>query len=244
MADIRLYKGGTPDISFMNCEGHAVTSRPPFGYLNRKKTPPFDAHYDGAYAVATFAAGFPFIPSEIPYMRDNITNAQPDGLAVNDIMQMIVIPCNHYVDSIRFDIGQPDKNLAGCTVELVAQAVEWDPTANSNRGGFVLNEISDISVAATAQGVSTPIDVSEPTSVVIWMGNVVNGYAHPLYAAPIFTTTGSGAGATIVRHQSGAIILGVKVISLPTDAEYGIHMALNDWYLSCRMTGFEAPGGL
>jgi len=244
MADIRLYKGGTPDISFMNCAGHEVTSRPPFGYLNKKKTPPFDAHYDGAYSVANFAAGFPFIPSEIPYQRDNITKVQPEGLAVGDILQMIVVPCNHYVRSVRFDIGQPDALLAGCTVELVAQSVEWDPTANSNRGGFVLTELSDISDAAAAQGVSAPIDVSEPFSVVVWLDKVVNGYAQPLYAVPIFTTTGSGVDAVTIRHQSGGIILGVKIVSLPTDADYGVHMARNDWWLTSRIEGFESPGGL
>lgn len=244
MADIKLYKGGTPDISFMNCEGHEVTSRAPFGHLNKKHTPPFDAHYDGAYSVANFAAGFPFVPRFIPYVRDNLLYDRPDGVDVGDILQMIVVPTNHYIKSVRFDIGQPDPNMAGCTVIVTATGVVWDPTAKNGRGAFIWSEIPDITDAALAQGKDTPIDVSEPFSEVIWLDKNTSGYNEPLYVEPKFTTVGSGSGAIKVRHQSGAIILGVKIVSLPTAPGFGVHQALNDWWLTTRIEGFECPGGL
>lgn len=245
--DVRLFKGGTPDISFMNCEGHPVTSRPPFGNINEVGTPPFDAHYDGAYNLGDFCAGFPFQPKIMQYQHDNITSAIPRGtetLAVDDFLQMIVVPCNHYVESLRFDVGQPDANLAGATVQLTAQSVVWDPTANNNTGAYIWTEIPYVTDAATAQGKDDPIDVSMPMSVTIWLGKVTAGYIEYLYAEPIFTETGTGPSLVRTRHQEGGIILGVKILSLPTEPGVTFQGALNDWYLTCRMRCFESPGFL
>jgi hypothetical protein len=267
MADVQLYRGGTPEVKFMFCEGDPVRSGPPFGQIGFKKTPPYNAAADGCYIQKDHTLGRPFIPSDDEAVWNKFKAADPQ---VGEFLQCIVVPVNHYVDAVRFDINSPDPGLAGATVIISAQKVEWDPTAQA----FVWTEIPDVVDAAAAQGKDTPIPLDVPSSTAIFLGKVMvdtnvsvstsvtvdigngigtgsgagtgtnYGYAVPLYVEPLIVASGNQPNISYVRHESGAIVLGLKILSMPTPgakAHTFLHQALNDFYMSAKVHGFDCP---
>ena len=75
MANISLYRGGTPVVKFMWCDKDHPVYTPPFRQRHEgttsnlfaderplAETPPYDSHADGAYNLGNFVIGMPFAP--------------------------------------------------------------------------------------------------------------------------------------------------------------------------------------
>lgn len=237
MADVKLFRGGTPDVKFMYCEGDPVISGPPFGQIGFKHTPPYNAAVDGVYTHKDHTIGMPVIPFDFEWQRNNIKAANPQ---VGDFIQLILVPVNHYVDAVRFDVNAPDPGLAGATVAISAQKVEWDPATRA----FVWAEITDVADAATAQSKDTPIALDVPSSTTIFLSETSTGYAVPLYVEPLIVVSGTAPNLNYVRHESGGIMLGLKILSLPAPsvtAHTSLEQAINDMYMSAKIHGFDCP---
>lgn len=236
MADVVLYKGGTPEVKYMWCENDYAQFNPPFGRPNLKESPPYDSHMDGAYGsgLAYFTMGMPVRPNNgltggMLWQKKALADKDPQ---VDDFIDLLVIPQNHYVTSLNFKIMESDAHMAGASVTLSARELKSD-----GKGGFTLTEISDVEDALTAQSVTTPIPIDKPCNVYVSLVKTDTGYAVPLYANPTIPAADDSSVPTYGRD----IIIGVKVVALPTDSRFKLHNMLNGWYLSAKVAGFECP---
>lgn len=237
MADVSLFKGGTPVVNYMWCEKDYAQFVPPFGRPNLQESPPYDSHMDGAYGsgLAYFTMGMPVRPNRgqigggMLWQKKALADKNPD---VDDFIDLIVVPQNHYVTGINFKIMASDAHMAGAAVALTARKLTY-----SADGTYELEEISDITDALAAQSQPSSIPVDVPCNVFVSTVSTDTGYAVPLYANPTVPPTTEGGEPTF----GSDLILGVKVVSLPTDSNYKLHHMLNGWYLSVKVAGFECP---
>lgn len=228
-----LFKGGTPRIRYMWCEDDRAEFMPPFSAPNMDRTPPYDAHVDGAYGSGRnyFTLGMPFRPNMVgmEWQRKAIRNAH---LQVDDIIRLIVVPEDHFVTALNFKIVDTDARIAGATVALTAEAITFNAA-----GEPVYTEINDVEDAVAAQAVASPIPVDKPYNAFVSLVKEVGGYSVPLYSNPTLPAATNG-GAPV---QGRSIALGLKVVSLPTDNKVTLDMALNGWYLVAKVQGFDTP---
>lgn len=232
MANINLVKGGTPGIRFMWCAGDYPEFAPPYNAVNYRDTPPYDGHMDGAYNLGHFTMGMPVKPNGVgmAWQRNMFLDRKPQ---VDDFIVLMALPEDHFVTAINFKIPDPDTRMAGATVALTAQEVTVDPVT----GEYVYTEIMDVEDAVAAQGALSPIPVDNPANVFVSLMKTDTGYAVPLYANPSLMPATGQTQPTYGRY----LLLGVKIVSLPTDAEVTFAHMLNGWYLSAKIQGFECP---
>jgi hypothetical protein len=234
MPDVVLYNGGTADIKYIWDKNTPRTNSPPFGRTNEKDTPPFDAHFEAEMGgKATFAAGYPFIPHLLEWQRINVRAFKP---VAGDVLQMIVVPVNHYVESVRLDVRVDDPLLAGATVAITGQWIREDPVDPTL---FVATPSTEIDTAAAAQ-TGTGISLTVPSTNVVWLSKVGgSGYVEPLYVEPQYLPAPATAGARL--YQGGGLVLGVKLTALPSAANVGLDMLPGGLYLTTRIDGYECP---
>jgi hypothetical protein len=251
--DARLYRGGTPDIKYAWDGDTTVTWSPPFGLPHKPFSPPFGAHYEAQMSgKETYAAGYPLIPSRLEPQQRALRAAK---LAVGDVIQLIPVPVNHYIMSVRLDVAEPDPGMAGATVSIAGQ---WFRENAADPSVFDVTDSTEIDAAWTSQ-VGGAVPLSTPSSTVIWLlesaaaavtgtadpstgdvtGSAAAGYVKPLYVPPLFLTP---SGKPPVRHQGGCLMLGLRVESLPTDPGITIDDMAGAVYLTTRIDGYECPG--
>lgn len=233
MADVSLIKGGTPVIKYMWCENDYNQFEPPFGNAHIPLTPPYDAHVDGAYGsgAAYFTLGMPVRPNLVgmDWQRKAFADKNPQ---VDDFIDLLVIPEDHFVTAINFKIVESDARMAGATVALSARTVQLNAA-----GEFVYTEIPDVEDAVAAQAVNSPIPVDKPYNAFVSLVKADGGYAVPLYAAPSLPAADEASSPVFGK----TLVLGVKVVSLPTDNKVSFQHMMNGWYLSAKVQGFECP---
>lgn len=234
MADVNVYIGGTPDIRFPYCDRQRLF-QPPHGLKNASEIedaypdgvlyPPFNAHCDGAYAVGYFTLGMSisFNGESIDPVRGKVI--RDANVGVGDIMRMIVIPADHFCPFVNFKIENDDPRMAGATVGLTVERISYNATTNA----WEYEELTDIEDAMTAQGVSNIISTATTSSTFVSTLNVESGYAVPLYS-------GGTSG-----WKDSTLVLGVKLLSVPTNTAFAFTDALNGWYMSAKVHGFESP---
>jgi hypothetical protein len=184
---------------------------------------------------------------------NNIKHFKPD---VDDILQLVLVPCNHFLIGVRFDVSDEDPNMDGALVRIAGQRVAVDPT---NPDSYLISELPDFDDAAAAQGLGDiPLDV--PGSYVLWLAKLSNGgatgdapagggpitsggatgYFQPLYVPP---ETINYAGKT-KHYMTGGLYLGLKVVHQPTDVAYTIGDMTNTCYMGAHIFGFEFKHGV
>jgi hypothetical protein len=173
---------------------------------------------------------------------------------------MIIVPTNYWIDMVRFDVNNEDRLLAGMTVSITGQRVRVDP-ADPYNAFLAPVEEPIFATAAAAQSVA-PIPLDAPSSTVLWLTQLSNatvtgdipagtdggggtlnngaatGFIQPLYVEPEFYTD---AGGKLIRHETGALILGIKIETAATDTDVHIWNALYDFYLTTRVTTVDCP---
>lgn len=214
--NVNIFKGGTPVVQFPFCAGNYAQFEAPFINSPVHTFEAYTSHADGAYQIGYFTLGMPIRPSIMKYQRDALADA---NLAIDDIIRCVWIPADHYAKFLNFKVVGADSRLAGAAVSLTAEKV----TRNA-QGDFEYTEMDDVETAATAQGLATPIKLDEASNTMLSLVANTDGYAQPLY---------SGADAVI--------ILGLKIVALPTDTKVKLYHALNAWYMSVKIEGFECP---
>lgn len=238
MSDVFMYKGGTPEPKYMWCKGETTDYHEPYGHDNMEDTAPFDAHFDGAYGsgLCTFATGMPFNFKKMPWQKNALKAA---NVQAGDFIRSIWIPCNHFVEYLRFDVARPDIRMAGATVRMSAQYGAFNSTTNQ----FEYTPMTDVADAATAQSLNTPIALDKQSSTMISLLKTDTGYVRPLYVEPAFLPTDPAdlTNPYKVKRANPVIYVGLEVVSLPTAPGVTLDMAMNDWYLSIRLAGFRSP---
>ncbi|MDR1314797.1 MAG: hypothetical protein LBQ12_14190 [Deltaproteobacteria bacterium] len=234
MADVVLYKGGTPEIQYLWNKNTPVLYGPPFGHLGKADAPPFDAHYEAEMGgKGTFAAGYPLIPHLTTWQQVNIRAFNP---GVGDVLQMLVVPCNHYIESIRLDVVIEDPLLAGTTVAIAGQ---WIQESATDPTQFGVTPSTEIAAAAAAQS-GTGISLAVKSSTVIWLNQDVGGYVQPLYVKPALIVP---PGKTRTEwFQGGGLILGLKIEAIT--ANMTLDRMPGAVFLTTRIDGYECPSSV
>ena len=217
MADVRIYRGGSPDVRVLMCDDDYPQFNPPIEMVNYKHTPPYDSHADGAYGLGYFTLGMPIRPSLMDWQRRAFKDAK---LAVGDVIQCIQIPIDGYATGISFKSVDPDARLAGATVKLVSLERKYNSTTEE----FETVPTTFVEDAATAQGYTTPIPVDAEfrQQIFLWTDNGA-GYVRPLCSA----------------NMDSVMIVGIRIEALPTDTTVKLEDMLGSWYMSVKIESFE-----
>lgn len=211
MANVKLSYGGTSIINHHQCAGSPQLTEAPYGHRAlTPASPHFDAHADEILAKPTYVLSYPLRPSVLEVQRNNIKVGNPKA---GDSVYLVYVPVNHFLEAIRLDVSVADSIMVGATIEPVGALEKWNPVTKQ----FDVAELPEVKAAATAQGV-TPIPIDVPSSTVFFLTKVTDDYAVPLYVAPVLNKLTGAAGDTLYEwHQSGALHLGFKIVTMPTD---------------------------
>lgn len=229
MANIRLYRGGTPDVKYVWERKDWAQFRPPFGIPTADDTPPYDSHADGAYNLGNFVQGLPLKPRGygLEWQRKALADA-----AAGDVLQMIWLPADHYATALNLKSIDIQENLSGATIALISQILTRDADGNE-----VVSDTTDLDDAIAAQGGTNVFDLSKPFNAFVSLMKADTGYAVPLYSQPPLPAADAASSPTYARF----IVFGVKILSLPTDADVALSQMFKGVYLSVRSTAFECP---
>ena len=246
MANISLYRGGTPVVKYMWTDKDHPQYTPPFSqdhlgstselFADERplaETPPYDSHADGAYNLGNFVIGLPIAPRN----RGQIAQRkalQAQQLAVGDILQCIWLPEDHIATYLNLKSITEDVNVAGATVALCVQNAV--PDAN---GDFSYTEDTDFAAAVTAQVGSNSFAIDKPFNAFVSLFTVNGDYAIPMYSSPYLPKAKSDTSSTTTYPVYK--VFGLKILSLPTDSTVTFADMLSAIYMSVRMEAFECP---
>ena len=250
MANISLYRGGTPEVKYIWSAADHPEYRPPFSQRHLgaqsdlfaderplEETPPYDSHADGAYNVGNFVIGLPVAPrTRGQAAQRKALQAQP--LEVGDILQCIWLPEDHIATYLNLKSITNDANMAGATVALVVQNATPDKS-----GEFHYVEDTDFADAVTAQLGTNSFAVDKPFNAFVSLFKAVGvdkEYAVPMYSKPALPVAHDAPDSTLPTYPTYKIF-GLKILSLPTKSEVAFADMLSAIYMSLRMEAFECP---
>lgn len=247
MANISLYRGGTPEVKYIWSAADHPEYRPPFSQRHLgaqsdlfaderplEETPPYDSHADGAYNIGNFVIGLPVAPrTRGQVAQRKALQAQP--LEVGDILQCIWLPEDHIATYLNLKSITNDANMAGATVALVVQ----NATPDKN-GEFHYAEDTDFADAVTSQVGSNSFAVDKPFNAFVSLFKTNGDYAVPMYSKPALPVAHDASDGTLPTYPTYKIF-GLKILSLPTKSEVTFADMLSAIYMSLRMEAFECP---
>lgn len=231
MANLSFIRGGTPVVNFVWDHKTVPQYTAPFSNNNIVDTPPYDSHADGAYNLGSFVLGMPINPNNVGMTwQRKILGDKP--LQVGDIVQCMYLPEDHYATALNFKSVGVDEKLAGATIALVTQTLQY-----AADGSVVVTEDSALDDAVTAQVGSNVFNVNEPFNAFVSLSKVEDGYAVPLYSTPSLPAKDAASQPTFGKYY----IFGFKVLSLPTDPTVSLADMRKGIYMSLRCEAFECP---
>lgn len=247
MANISLYRGGTPEVKYIWSAADHPEYRPPFSQRHLgaqsdlfaderplEETPPYDSHADGAYNMGNFVIGLPVAPrTRGQAAQRKALQAQP--LEVGDILQCIWLPEDHIATYLNLKSITNDANMAGATVALVVQ----NATPDKN-GEFHYVEDTDFADAVTTQVGSNSFAVDKPFNAFVSLFKTNGDYAVPMYSKPALPVAHNAPDGTLPTYPTYKIF-GLKILSLPTESKVTFADMLSAIYMSLRMEAFECP---
>ena len=247
MANISLYRGGTPEVKYIWSAADHPEYRPPFSQRHLgaqsdlfaderplEATPPSASPAAGAYNMGNFVIGLPVAPrTRGQATQRKALQAQP--LEVGDILQCIWLPEDHIATYLNLKSITNDANMAGATVALVVQ----NATPDKN-GEFHYVEDTDFADAVTTQVGSNSFAVDKPFNAFVSLFKTNGDYAVPMYSKPALPVAHDAPDSTLPTYPTYKIF-GLKILSLPTKSEVSFADMLSAIYMSLRMEAFECP---
>jgi hypothetical protein len=181
-------------------------------------------------------------------------NLKYADITTNDVLQMVPIPANYWIDYVRFDVCRHDPSLAGMTAEISAMRWSVDPANPANN--WVSAEDPFFHAAAGAQGIA-PIPLDTPSCTILSLVTIANvaidatapggggavtvnsvdGFVKPYHVMPEFITDTTVTPPRVTRYETGSLILGIKLLSAGT---VKLWEARHDFYLTTRIYGFQS----
>lgn len=215
MSDVILYRGGTPVHQFPNCDGSSQFA------------PPFPHRVAYEYATGEFTLGDKVDPAQRVYQQVEFDDANPK---VGDIIQLLVVPEDHTLNSLFVAVDEADGKLAGAAFAPVAllydRATGKYETLNILDGLFE-NVALDATMSAFA-----PIQVSQDIKI---PQQTVGSTVIPEQTV----STNSAAPYFVARNKS--LVLGYQVKSVPTDSSVSISDMTGVLTMVAKVSGFDCP---
>lgn len=150
MADISMFRGGTPLFKPKFCRGDWPEFTAPFSGPQYEDTPPFNSHGCGAFDQGYLNLYFPLNPNlqqndAHKWMREAMRNLK----AVGDILQLAWVPLRSYATFQYFEVSRGDELVDGVYLKPVAQRMSWDISERE----WKIETNSEYEAAVTASGV-------------------------------------------------------------------------------------------
>ena len=163
MANISLFRGGTPVFRPAFCCGDYAEFMPPVDTPHFPGTPPYDSHADGAREQGFLNLSFPFVPNLLDTTAHRWMIPPLQKLsAVGDVIQLAWVPMRGFVDSLHIELTRYDKNLDGVYVQPVAQRAVWNFT--TEQWEYQANTDFDNDISSYANVTKLPLGTPAPES--------------------------------------------------------------------------------
>lgn len=250
MANVNLFRGGTPDYKPMFCKGEFAQWGPPFTAQHLDDTPPYDSQADAAQGQGYLTLQFPLIPNLWGNYAHHWMQTALKGITkVNDIMWLNWVPLRSFAIAQHIEVNKVDPILKGVTVKPVASRVSWDFDAEDWK--WVTN--TEYAAKVADAGV-TEIALGE-------FSTTYQQYAF-INLMPAGATRGTGENATteppipctfghnIVRYDEdgvptggldnyyGGVVLGLQIVRGSEKAIAQLHKANFALYSSTKIVQF------
>lgn len=241
MANVTMYRGGSPDFKPMFCRGDWAEYGPPISTPHYEDTPPYNSHADGVYEQGYLNLAFPLNPNlqrndAHKWMREALKNVS----AVGDIIRLNWIPLRTIGVFQHFEVTRGDELIDGVYVKPVAERCHWDIAKKE----WVYEENADYAAAVTASGVGQfPLGSIKD-------GDQQYGVINLLPAAGKMPCT---FGHNLVKYDDqgvptegldqyyGGVVLGLQIAEGSEEAISNIWRSNCCLYTCIKILAFEAP---
>lgn len=239
MANILMFRGGTPDFKGWFCAGQWPEFRLPVDVPHMPATPPFDSHADAAYGQGYLNLHFPLVPN-LDDTRAHIwmQHALKGLKAVNDVALLNWIPLRSYVDSVFIEVTKVDSILDGVYFKPVAYRAAYNFTTEE----VDYTPIADFDNEMTAAGIiqfplGTPAGGDKQYGMALLNQDRTKlpyTYGHNLVERD---ATGKPTGGLDANY--GAVLLGIQIVQGDPDKIAQIWRSNIAVYFSAKLLAFE-----
>lgn len=238
MANIMMFRGGTPDFKGWFCDGQYAEWGPGFSARHADYTPPYDSHADAAYGQGFLNLTFPLVPNLNATLGHEWQQmALKNVKQVGDIIILNWVPLRSYVVALHAECNRIDENYAGVTLQPVALRCVRNFTTDEY--DYKANAAFDDMISA---GTGTQISIGD-TSANPYVFTAPNSMADRLstFGHNIAATNAAGEPTGGYDDYFGAVLLGFKVAA--GDAAKVAELWRGNFavYLSAKIFAFEAP---
>lgn len=240
MANVNLFRGGTPEYKPMFCRGEYAQWKPPFSAAHLDDTPPYDSHADAAYGQGWLTLQFPLVPTLWGnYAHHWMQTALKAIKQPHDVMWLNWVPLRTFALAQHIEVNKVDPVLAGVTVKPVASRVSWDWDAEE----WKWEDNTEYAAKVTESGVSE-IGLGE-------FSDSLQRYAFinlmPSADKPIPCTFGhnivrfddKGKPVAGLDEYYGGVVLGLQVVRGDAEKLELLHRSNFALYMSTKICAFE-----
>lgn len=240
MANINMFRGGSPDFKPMFCKGEWAEFNPPFSAPHYADTPPYNSHADGAMGQGYLNLTFPLIPN----LQNNDAhkwqrNALANLKAVGDIIRLAWVPLRSYVVAQHFELVRGDDLCSGVYVKPVAERVAWD--IDKKDWTWTIN--SDYAAAVTASQVGQfPLGVPSSTDQQWGFINLepkAGDQAPCTFGHNMAQRDANGTPTGGLDDYYGGVVLGLQIAEGSAAAIANIAVSNFALYMSAKLLAFE-----
>lgn len=239
MANVNLFRGGTPDYKGWMCEGQSAEYQPPFDAPHVPYTPPFDSHADGAYGQGYLNLQFPLVPNlNDTYGHRWMQNLLKGVKNVNDIIFTNWVPTRAYVESLYVEVTHTDAILDGVYVTPVAYRVDWDFTTEE----YLYKEITAFTDELTAAGMTQlPLGTAQDGDRRYLMARLsTDGSKLPCtFGHNIVKRDKNGKPTDGYDEYFGTVLLGLQVVQGDAEKIASIWKSNIAVWMSAKLMAFE-----
>lgn len=234
MANINMFRGGTPDFKGWFCRGDWPEFKPPFSAPHAAFTPPYDSHADAAYGQGYLNLHFPLVPNLADtYGHNWMRTALKKVAAVGDTIMLNWVPLRAWVEAIHYEVSATDKNLAGVYIKPCAMRVSWDFATED----WKYEEIAEFDTAVTNSGITqfplgTPEDGDKLWGLARLDLSCTFGHNMVKYDEQGNATEG-------LDEHYGAVLLGYKFVAGDVERLKTVWKSNIAVYMSAKLFAFE-----
>lgn len=251
MANVNLFRGGTPDYKPMFCRGEYAQWNPPFSAPHLDDTPPYDSQADAAYGQGWLTLQFPLVPNLWGNYAHHWMQTALQGIKkAGDIIWTNWIPLRSFAVMQHIEVNKVDPALKGVTLLPVAARVSWDFT--NNVWNWDVN--TEYAAKVTQSGVSE-IGIGEyadtlqqyalinllPTSTIRVNadgGTVIDTPMPCTFGHNIVRYNEKGIPVSGLDEYYGGVVLGLKVVRGEDAKVEQLHRANFALYMSTKICAF------
>lgn len=237
MANVNIFRGGTPDFKGYFCDGQYAEFNPPVDAPNMPGTPPWDSHADAAYGQGYLNLHFPLVPN----LADTRAHAWMQTAlqklnAVGDTIFTNWVPLWSFLDSYCLVVKTTDKILDGVYIKPVASRVAWNFTTQQ-WSWTPVTAFSDVFDGSNL----TQFPLGSPQSGDHLYGVLRFGDAaiSATFGHPLVTRDSTGKATGPLDAYFGAVVLGLQVVAGTSAKIANIWRSNIAVYTSAKLIAFE-----